>query len=196
MLVWKKVADSVDKRMGLCYNGFVDFATSLFGVFKFEMRERFETFTVLISSISRSIRRLKTEETAEFNLKSPHVSCLYYLYKAESMTAAELCEICDEDKAAVSRSIVYLEQNGFLLRNGGTAAPSRAGGKHYRAPLVLTEKGRKVAEALAERIDRALSEVAVGVSEEERAILYRCLTQIDRNLEQMCEQRYGASDKE
>ena len=160
------------------------------------MRERFETFTVLISSISRSIRRLKTEETAEFNLKSPHVSCLYYLYKAESMTAAELCEICDEDKAAVSRSIVYLEQNGFLLRNGGTAAPSRAGGKHYRAPLVLTEKGRKVAEALAERIDRALSEVAVGVSEEERAILYRCLTQIDRNLEQMCEQRYGASDKE
>jgi DNA-binding MarR family transcriptional regulator len=160
------------------------------------MRERFETFTVLISSISRSIRRLKTEETAEYNLKSPHVSCLYYLYKAESMTAAELCEICDEDKAAVSRSIVYLEQNGFLLRNGGTAASSRAGGKHYRAPLELTEKGRSVAEALAERIDRVLAEVAVGVSEEERAILYRCLTQIDRNLEQMCEQRYGAPDKD
>ena len=28
------------------------------------MEERFETFTLLITSISRSIRRLKTEETA------------------------------------------------------------------------------------------------------------------------------------
>ena len=70
------------------------------------MENRFETFTVLISSISRSIRRLKTEETAEFNLKSPHVSCLYYLLKHGNMTATELCELCDEDKAAISRSIV------------------------------------------------------------------------------------------
>ena len=161
------------------------------------MRDRFETFTVLISSISRSIRRLKTEETAEFNLKSPHVSCLYYLYKAESMTAAELCEICDEDKAAVSRSILYLEQNGLLLRNTGTrTGASRGAGKHYRAPLTLTDWGREVAAKLAERVDRVLDEVAVGVSEEERAILYRCLKQIDRNLANLCEQKYGAPDKD
>ena len=43
------------------------------------MEERYKSFTVLISGISRSIRRIKTEEMAEFNLKSPHVSCLYYL---------------------------------------------------------------------------------------------------------------------
>lgn len=166
------------------------------------MIERFETFTVLISSISRSIRRLKTEETAEYNLKSPHVSCLYYLYKAETMTAAELCELCDEDKAAVSRSIVYLEQNGFLIRNKGKQDPASAGrgargaGKHYRAPLTLTDRGREVAMRLSARIDRVLEEVAVGVTDEERAILYRCLGQIDRNLAQMCEQRYGAEDRE
>ena len=156
------------------------------------MQERFETFTVLISSISRSIRRLKTEETAEFNLKSPHVSCLYYLYRVESMTAAELCEVCDEDKAAVSRSIVYLEQNGFLIRaNGQQTGRSHGMGKHYRASLILTDKGREVASRLAERIDRVLDEVAVGVSEEERAVLYRCLKRIDLNLARMCEQHYG-----
>ena len=153
------------------------------------MTERFETFTVLISSISRSIRRLKTEETAEFNLKSPHVSCLYYLYRAESMaegmTAAELCEICDEDKAAVSRSILYLEQKNLVARSGSQGGVSR----RYRAPLTLTDKGREVAAALTARIDRVLEEVAVGVTEEEREILYRCLGQIDRNLMQLCEQR-------
>ncbi len=164
------------------------------------MRERFEAFTVLISSISRSIRRLKTEETAEFNLKSPHVSCLYYLYKAEAMTAvvtaAELCEICDEDKAAVSRSILYLEQNGFVVRHAPGSKQSGGGSKRYRAPLVLTEKGQQVAARLAERIDHVLDEVAFGVSDEEREILYRCLGQIDRNLAQMCEQRYGTAHRD
>ena len=160
------------------------------------MRERFETFTVLISSISRSIRRLKTEETADFNLKSPHVSCLYYLYKAESMTAAELCDVCDEDKAAISRSILYLEQNGFLTRHLQKEGKTRTGAKYYRAPLSLTEKGEKTAAALAARIDRVLDEVAEGVSEEERAILYRALTRIDRNLAQICEQRYGAGSRD
>lgn len=158
------------------------------------MKDRFETFTVLIASISRSIRRIKTEEMAEFDLKSPHVSCLYYLYKAESMTAAELCELCDEDKAAVSRSLLYLEQNGFLVRSGGASGQARTGGKHYRAPLTLTDKGREAAAKLAERVDCVLNEVARGVSEEERVILYRCLRQIDRNLADICEQRYGAKE--
>ena len=170
------------------------------------MQERFETFTVLISSISRSIRRLKTEEMAEFNLKSPHVSCLYYLYKAQPMTAAELCEVCDEDKAAVSRSILYLEQNGFLVRcepgrspgrspglrpGRSAAAPTASGGKHYRTPLVLTEKGQEAATRLVRRIDSVLDAVADGVSEEDRVILYRALKQIDRNLAEMCEQGSG-----
>ena len=155
------------------------------------MKERFETFTVLIASISRSIRRLKTEETAEFNLKSPHVSCLYYLYKEETMTAAELCEVCDEDKAAVSRSILYLEQNGFLTRAPKQMGQAGAGGKHYRTPLTLTDRGREVAAQLVTRIDRVLDAVADGVSEEERVILYRALRQIDRNLAGMCEQRDG-----
>ena len=54
------------------------------------MEKRYETFTVLIASINRSIRRLKTEAMAEYGLKSPHVSCLYYLFKRPGMTAAEL----------------------------------------------------------------------------------------------------------
>lgn len=43
------------------------------------MEERFETFTVLIARINRGIKRIKAEEMAEFGLKGPHVSCLYYL---------------------------------------------------------------------------------------------------------------------
>ena len=67
------------------------------------MEERFETFTVLITRISRSIKRIKADEMADFELKGPHVSCLYYLSQRDGMTAAELCERCDEDKAAICR---------------------------------------------------------------------------------------------
>jgi len=77
------------------------------------MKERFELFTVLIAKISRSIRKIKTEEMEEFDLKSPHVSCLYYLFKSNNLTATELCEICQEDKSAISRSLDYLESKGY-----------------------------------------------------------------------------------
>lgn len=151
------------------------------------MEERFETFTVLIASISRSIRRLKTGETAEYNLKSPHVSILYQLYKEGTLTASEICEACDEDKAAVSRSIVYLEENGFLTRTTKREGSARAA-KHYRAALSLTDKGREVAAGLAESIDEVLAEVSEGVSEEERRILYRALGEIDRILSKLCDE--------
>ena len=58
------------------------------------MDERFETFTVLLNRINRNIRKIKNEEMANYELRSPHVSCLYYLYIAKELTAKELCERC------------------------------------------------------------------------------------------------------
>ena len=62
------------------------------------MQERFETFTVLINRISRDIRKIKNQEMADYHLRSVHVSCLYYVYSLGSVTSAELCEHCEEDK--------------------------------------------------------------------------------------------------
>ena len=98
------------------------------------MQERFETFTVLINRISRDIRKIKNQEMAAYHLRSIHASCLYYIYSLGSVTSAELCEHCEEDKATISRAVDYLETNGFLLRD--------AGAKRYKSPLLLTEKGR------------------------------------------------------
>lgn len=143
--------------------------------------ERFQTFTVLIASLSRCIRKIKTEEMAEFDLKSPHVSCLYYLYKADSLTAKELCDICDEDKANISRSIKYLEANGYLTCNSKTA-------KRYQSPLVLTEKGREVGRCITEKIDTVLDDASEGLSERDRLHMYRSLSCIADNLHRICAQ--------
>ena len=148
------------------------------------MEKRFETFTVLIASINRCIRKIKTEEMAEFDLKSPHVSCLYYLYRAGSMTAKELSDICDEDKANISRAVKHLEESGYVVCH----AKCR---KRYQSPLELTDLGRQVGCRIAEKIDRILGLASEGLSEEDRRVLYQSLALVHENLQAICE-RYEA----
>ena len=143
------------------------------------METRFELFTVLIAQASRYIYKIKTEEMREFNLKSSHVSCLYYIYKAESLTAAELCEVCGEDKANVSRALKYLEENGFLHCETSTA-------KRYKSALSLTEKCTDSAKHIVEKIDSILLYASEGLSEEHRKIMYQSLTLINNNLHKLC----------
>ncbi len=152
------------------------------------MEERFQTFTVLIAKLNRYIRKIKTEEMAEFNLKSPHVSCLYYLYKMKSLTAKELCDICEEDKANISRSIEFLEASGYLV-----GKPKM--GKRYKSPLILTEKGKEAGERLARKIDSILDSVSQGLSDEQRADMYKSLSIICDNLQKICD-GYGEHDTE
>ena len=140
------------------------------------MDERFETFTVLINQISRSIRRIKAEQMESINLKGPHVFCLYYLSKNGPLTAAELCDRCEEDKAAVSRSLEYLEQNGYLQ------IPE---GKRYRRPLVLTQKGSAAGAEVSRRIDSIVALASCDVLEEDRLAMYRALSIISKNLEKI-----------
>ena len=140
------------------------------------MDERFETFTVLINQLSRSIRRIKAEQMESINLKGPHVSCLYYLSRDGPLTAAELCDRCEEDKAAVSRSLEYLEQNGYLQ------IPEA---KRYRRPLVLTQKGAAAGAEVSRRIDSIVALASCDVLEEDRLAMYRALSIISKNLEKI-----------
>ena len=118
------------------------------------MKQRFETFTVLINRISRNIRRIKNQEMAEYNLRSSHISCLYYLYLAEGLTATDLCERCEEDKATISRCLDYLETKPVSF-HGVPEIPKA----------------------------QELAEISVGLTEEERVAFYRSLSIISDSLE-------------
>lgn len=145
------------------------------------MKERFETFTALIAKINRNIRRIKNLEMAEYDLRSSHVSVLYYLYSAEGMTATDLCERCEEDKASISRTLDYLEANGYIICESKSA-------KRYKSPLILTEKGQTVGRQIADKIDRVLAQTAMGLTDVERDAFYRSLAIISDTLEEICNQ--------
>ena len=140
------------------------------------MLERFETFTVLINKISRNIRKIKNQEMADYNLRSVHVSCLYYIYILKSATATDLCERCEEDKATISRALDHLEKNGYLTCQSQHT-------KRYKSPLVLTEKGNLVGKKIADKIGSVLDAVSTGLTEAERVEFYRCLSIISESLE-------------
>lgn len=140
------------------------------------MQERFETFTVLINRISRNIRKIKNQEMAEYNLRSAHVSCLYYIYTLNGATATDLCERCEEDKATISRALDYLDTNGYITREIEST-------KRYKSPLLLTDKGKDVGKKIADKIRGVLDTISVGLTEEDRIAFYRSLTIISDSLE-------------
>lgn len=137
------------------------------------MDERFESFTLLIAGIGRSILRIKRGEMARYGLAAPHTNCLYYLYKSGEMTAGELCAASGEDKAAISRSIGRLEAEGYIVR-----IPH---GRH-RPTLTLTEKGHAIGAEIAEKIESVLGVAGAAIGDEERASLYAMLGVIDEDL--------------
>lgn len=142
------------------------------------MKERFETFTVLINRINRNIRKIKNQEMAEYNLRSSHISCLYYLYIFDTLTATDLCERCEEDKATISRAVDYLESNGYLTCETKSS-------KRYKSPLVLTSRGMDVGKKIADKINSVLKETSSGLTDDERADFYRCLSAISESIEKI-----------
>ncbi len=142
------------------------------------MQDRFKDFTGLVSRVSRCIKKLKSDKMTEFNLKGPHAYCLYYLHVYGSMTASRLCEICHYDKAMLSRSMDYLEDNGYITRGSDA--------KRYRSKIKLTPKGVIVGERMVKIVNEILDEASQGLSEENRAIMYESLELVCNNLEKMC----------
>ena len=147
------------------------------------MKERYESFTGLIAKIGRYIKRVKSEEMAEYDLKGPHVSCHYQLYNRGPLTAKQLSDLCDEDKAAISRSIEYLEEHGYILSDSTVK-------KRDKSRLTLTEEGMRVGAVLTEKINSILDVASSGITDEERAVMYKCLMTISDNLKKICDE-YG-----
>ena len=140
------------------------------------MQERFETFTVLINRISRNIKKIKNQEMAEYNLRSAHISCLYYIYILKGATATDLCERCEEDKATISRALDYLVTNGYITRDIEST-------KRYKSPLLLTDKGNELGKKIADKINGVLDAISGGLTEDERIAFYRSLAIISDSLE-------------
>ena len=90
------------------------------------------------------------------------------------LTATDLCERCDEDKATISRALEYLEAHGYLEPEAE---------RRYRSPLVLTQKGEETGRIIADKINGILEQISGGLTEAERLDFYRSLAIISDSLD-------------
>lgn len=143
------------------------------------MLDRFEQFTTAISTIYRFVQKIERDEMEKYGLKG--ASAQYLLAMArypEGITAAALCDVCDRDKAAVSRILSEMEVKGLIARTNG-------GESQYRAPLVLTPAGKEAADYVNQKASRAAEIVGHGLTDEDRRVLYDALAHITANIEHL-----------
>ena len=151
------------------------------------MDKRFAKFTLLINTISRYITKIKAMEMNVFNLKSYHVSCLFYLHQNmdHGLTASELCSMCEEDKGTISRSLSYLEDRGYII-----SKTDDTNKKKYRTKLFLTNQGKEIGLKITELTNRAVTRASNGITDKEREDMYKALDIVSNNLREICE-KYG-----
>ena len=144
------------------------------------MISRYEIISNSVACISRDIQRLERLEMAKYNLKGPHAQCLLALSRVpQGLIATQLCELCEKDKAAISRTVAELEESGLIRR-------LERNGTYYRATLVLTEAGQEAATAVSRKAKQAVELAGEGLTDADREVFYRVLAQIAENLHTIC----------
>ena len=104
------------------------------------MIQRFEKLVTGITRIYKSIQKIKKNQMNILGLKGTHVMCLHFLSRyPEGLTATRLSQLCNEDKAGISRILADLEQKRLIRYSGQESK------KKYRAKAMLTETGKNEA---------------------------------------------------
>lgn len=135
---------------------------------------RFQAFLTGMTECYKFIQRIKNAEMTEFGLKGTHVACMFFLHhNPDGLTASQLCQLCAEDKANISRMVADLRQRGFIRQPLG---------KNYRKPLYLTESGKALAARMDSLIESWVTIGGEGLTEDQRLTFYHSLSLISDNL--------------
>ena len=137
------------------------------------MEDLFVDFTVSVLALNKLVQKIKTFEIEKFGLKPMPVMFIYYLNKnPRGLTAKELCELTLEDKAAISRALKIMQDDGYVKYDA----------KARNAVIVLTDKGREIASTISNRADKAVTAGSIDFTEDERNFFYKSLGTIVANL--------------
>lgn len=152
------------------------------------MLDRFEKFLFDISEIDRYWHKIAADEMEKYGLKGPYAVYFTVMYQyPEGITASQLGELCSRDKSDVSRAVSALEKEGIVRKEGTNQ-------NQYRARLMLTETGRKIAEEISEKAKMAVKFGGKGLSDANREIFYDALDLIASNLRTLSKEGLPAKD--
>ena len=139
--------------------------------------DRFESFILLIEAIHKSINKIKTDIVPGSAIKSVHTMWLYELLRnPQGLTATEIAAKTMIDRSLVSREITA------LMRGGYVKSASSEGKRNYNSVITLTEKGKALAEEIAESALKIQNEVSRDVDKDELSVFYSVMERIYNNI--------------
>lgn len=141
------------------------------------MLRKIGTFTKNVLIIYKGLQKMSKNALQKYDLKSNHTMCLFYLMQnPDGLTATQLSEKIGIDKAAISRLLPQLFKSGYL------EYCDFDGGKKYNARMMLTEKGKVIAEDLDRLISEYVYKFSTGVSKADIIVMYCSLKTIAANI--------------
>lgn len=126
----------------------------------------------MIFGIYRSIQRLERDEMIKYGYKGAFAQYLVTLIQyPDGIIASRLCELCDKDKAAVSRIVAEMQEKGLVVRECEGAGT-------YRGKIKLTPLGLQIAENVCSSVRVAVAATGETMTDEERMIFYQTLEKL------------------
>jgi len=134
---------------------------------------------LLFPALDRSVRNEMFKRCQhildEYGITKLHTNYIIAL-SFNSLSHKSLCECLRIDKANTSRAIAHLRKAGYVTDN----KESESSRKY---DLSLTDEGRKIAKKLLKMSNDAFKQYFRGISDEEIALLDRCLMRIYKNID-------------
>ena len=129
----------------------------------------------LVTGASRSITKIKTKYMASYGLGSTHTACMRKLYAApDGITRTQLADLCELDKAQVTRIVNELVKNGYAVEVGR--------GSGYKRHVILTEEGKKATAEINAIILDFNKYVSENIPSEDLSTFYKVFGEICANL--------------
>ena len=148
------------------------------------MLTRLENFISNINEVSLYWHRMTAVVMKKHGLRGSTASYFIQLYNhPEGLPAASLCKLCGKDKGDVSREIANLEKLGLVER----ASSEKRG---YRAPITLTESGKKVAREVTRTAAAAMLYVVKPLEDEEAEQFRSAFDKIAANMRTLSEEQF------
>lgn len=140
--------------------------------------DRFESFILLIDAIHKSINKIKMDIAPGCAIKSVHTMWLYELLRnSQGLTASEIAGKTMIDRSLVSREIMALMRGGYVM------SASCEGKRSYNSVITLTEKGKELAEQIAQTALKIQNEVSFDIDKDELSVFYSVLYRLYTNIE-------------
>ena len=130
-------------------------------------KERFSQLVRMVSRLDKSIKSLENAASQTLGVKSVHIFCVYSLIDApDGLTASEIAKKNGINRSLISREIEKLNSAGVTCYSDTN---------HYNAHIMLTERGREVAQKIFRIGIESQKKVDSAISEEELNTFYSVL---------------------